>query len=245
MKTHSTSNLDIKSSLTAASSLLPTGYRLSWSRSRVPAVPGASSRWYSAAPILGEKRKYLQNMQGDEEAEASPWAGGSSPPRSPVLQFGLRALSPCLWGCGGAWLLRGVVWQQLSRSHPLSPRSPSSGSWGQNPQGHRMPPLFQFTAPSVFCKLFFFKLLILRWSIADWQCYDSFRWTPKGLSHAYTCIHSPPNSPVIQAATYIEQNSLCFTVSPRWLSILKRAVCTCPRFLQILKIKRKKIKNKK
>ena len=29
----------------------------------------------------------------------------------------------------------------------------------------------------------------------------SFRWTPKGLSHTYTCIHSPPNSPPIQAAT--------------------------------------------
>ena len=26
------------------------------------------------------------------------------------------------------------------------------------------------------------------------QCCDSFRWTAKGLSHTYTCIHSPPNS---------------------------------------------------
>ena len=39
------------------------------------------------------------------------------------------------------------------------------------------------------------------WSLADYKCCDSFRWTAKGLSHAYTCIHAPPNSPPIQAAT--------------------------------------------
>ena len=33
------------------------------------------------------------------------------------------------------------------------------------------------------------------------QIADSFRWTAKGLIHTYTCIHSPPNSPSIQAAT--------------------------------------------
>ena len=32
------------------------------------------------------------------------------------------------------------------------------------------------------------------------QC-DSFRWIGKGLNHTYTCIHSPPNFPPIQAAT--------------------------------------------
>ena len=31
--------------------------------------------------------------------------------------------------------------------------------------------------------------------------FDSFRWTAKGLSHTYTCIHSPPSSPPIQAVT--------------------------------------------
>ena len=36
---------------------------------------------------------------------------------------------------------------------------------------------------------------------ADSQCCDSFRWTVEGLSHTNTCIHSPPNSPPIQAAT--------------------------------------------
>ena len=29
---------------------------------------------------------------------------------------------------------------------------------------------------------------------------DSFRWTVKGLIHMYTCIHSPSNSPPLQAA---------------------------------------------
>ena len=48
--------------------------------------------------------------------------------------------------------------------------------------------------------LFFsnFKLFILCWDIANWQC---FRWTVKGLSHTYTCIHSPPNIPPVQTAT--------------------------------------------
>ena len=31
--------------------------------------------------------------------------------------------------------------------------------------------------------------------IANQQCFDSFRWTVKGLSHTYTRIHSPPNFP--------------------------------------------------
>ena len=36
----------------------------------------------------------------------------------------------------------------------------------------------------VFTSNFF----ILHWGIADWQCYGSFRWIAKGLSHTYTCI---------------------------------------------------------
>ena len=42
---------------------------------------------------------------------------------------------------------------------------------------------------------------ILYWSITNWQCYDSFRWTSKGLTHTYTCFYSSPKSPPIQAAT--------------------------------------------
>ena len=37
------------------------------------------------------------------------------------------------------------------------------------------------------------------WLINKW-CHDSYRWTVKGLSHTYTCIHFPPNSPPIQVA---------------------------------------------
>ena len=49
---------------------------------------------------------------------------------------------------------------------------------------------------------FFFKLCIFYWVIANEQCCDSFKWTVKWLSHTYTCIHSLPNSPPTQAATW-------------------------------------------
>ena len=44
--------------------------------------------------------------------------------------------------------------------------------------------------------LFFtlFKLFILFWHIADYQCCDHFRWTAKELNSTYMYIHSPPNS---------------------------------------------------
>ena len=48
---------------------------------------------------------------------------------------------------------------------------------------------------------FLFQLFIFYWSRANWRCCDNFRWTAKGLSHTYTCIHSPPNSHPIQSAT--------------------------------------------
>ena len=41
-------------------------------------------------------------------------------------------------------------------------------------------------------QLFYFFLTFLY--IADKQCCDNFRWTTKGLSHTYPCIHSPSNS---------------------------------------------------
>ena len=55
---------------------------------------------------------------------------------------------------------------------------------------------------AVFLQAFFppnFKLLILCCRIADSQCCDGFGWTVKRLSHTYTRISSPPNSPPIQA----------------------------------------------
>ena len=49
------------------------------------------------------------------------------------------------------------------------------------------------------------KKIILYWGIPDYliskQCFDNFRWTAPGHSNLYTCIHSPPNSPSIQATT--------------------------------------------
>ena len=73
-----------------------------------------------------------------------------------------------------------------------------------------------------------FKLFILYWSIDDEQYCGSFRWIAKGLSQPYTHIHTPSNSPPIQAATNIEQSSLCYTGSPCWLFILSITVCTRP-----------------
>ena len=44
------------------------------------------------------------------------------------------------------------------------------------------------------------QLFILDWNIASERCCDNFRWTAKGLSHTYTCIHSPLASLPVQAA---------------------------------------------
>ena len=49
--------------------------------------------------------------------------------------------------------------------------------------------------------LFVFLLFVLYWTIANEQCCDGFRWPTNGLSHTYTGIHCPLNSPPIQAAT--------------------------------------------
>ena len=57
---------------------------------------------------------------------------------------------------------------------------------------------------------------------------DSFGWTVKGLSHTYTCIHSPPNLLPPGLPHNIDQSSMCWTIGPCWLSILNTAVRTCP-----------------
>ena len=48
----------------------------------------------------------------------------------------------------------------------------------------------------------------------------SFRCTVEVLSHAYTCIHSPPTPLPSRLPHNIEQSSLYYTVGPWWLSIL-------------------------
>ena len=47
--------------------------------------------------------------------------------------------------------------------------------------------------------------------MANQQCCDSFRWTAKGLSHTYTCIHSPPKP----------------LPSHSFLNIVAMCVCVC------------------
>ena len=48
----------------------------------------------------------------------------------------------------------------------------------------------------IFKKSFYFVL-----GYSWLTMFDSFRWTVKGLSHTYMCIHSCLNTPPIQAAT--------------------------------------------
>ena len=47
-------------------------------------------------------------------------------------------------------------------------------------------------------------------------------------SHTYICIHSAQTALPSRLPHNIEQSSLCWTVGPYWLSILNRAVRTCP-----------------
>ena len=65
----------------------------------------------------------------------------------------------------------------------------------------------------LFCN--FCLLFISYWSIASEQRFARFRWVAKRLNRAYICVHSPLNSPSIQA----KQSSRCYTVGPCWLSI--------------------------
>ena len=65
----------------------------------------------------------------------------------------------------------------------------------------------------LFCN--FCLLFISYWSTASEQWFASFRWMAKGLHHAYIRVHSPLNSPSMQA----KHSSRCYTVGPCWLSI--------------------------
>ena len=55
--------------------------------------------------------------------------------------------------------------------------------------------------------------------IADSPCCDYLRWTAKGLSHAYTCIHSPQTPLPSRLSQSTEQSSQSRTVVPCSLSI--------------------------
>ena len=99
-----------------------------------------------------------------------------------------------------------------------SPHSVSS-----NPKFRPFIPLFLWlwTLLYIFLKTFNYVLG------GSWlKCCDSFKWTAKGLSHTYTCIHSLPNPLPSRLPHNIEQSSTCYTGDPCWLSILSTAVCT-------------------
>ena len=56
----------------------------------------------------------------------------------------------------------------------------------------------------------------------------SFKWIVKGLSHIYTCIHSPLNAPSIQSATWHWAEFHVLYNRFFWLSILNIAVYIRP-----------------
>ena len=48
-------------------------------------------------------------------------------------------------------------------------------------------------------------------------------------SAIHICVSILPQTPLLSRLPYnIEQSSMCYIVGPCWLSILNRAVCTCP-----------------
>ena len=73
----------------------------------------------------------------------------------------------------------------------------------------------------------FFLISTLYWSRVDLQCCDHFRHTAEWFS--YTSIHVSILFQILFAFKLLqstEQNSLCYTVGPCWLSVLNTAVCT-------------------
>ena len=69
-----------------------------------------------------------------------------------------------------------------------------------------------FLALSGIFSFFFFIFktrFILYWRIADKQCCDSFRWTARGVSHAYTWIHSPKRDILRKVFTWLLSTSKC------------------------------------
>jgi len=65
------------------------------------------------------------------------------------------------------------------------------------------------------------------------QYCDNFRWTVKGHSHLYTYIHSPPNSPSIQATTQlwaelrVLNNKSLLVIPFKHSSVYMLCICIC------------------
>ena len=84
----------------------------------------------------------------------------------------------------------------LLQGQPLSRVFHQAHNWQQG--GELLHDLASSSQASGDVLLFIFNF-ILYWSIANYQCCDSFKRTAKGLGH--TGIYSPLNSPPIQNAT--------------------------------------------
>ena len=78
---------------------------------------------------------------------------------------------------------------------------------------HRVPGICEL--PFAFLKI----ILFFNWSIADLQCFVSFRCTTEWFSCVYIYILSQINF-FYRLLQNIDYSSLCYTVSPCWLSIL-------------------------
>ena len=80
-------------------------------------------------------------------------------------------------------------------------------------QGHNFAAKAAFFFSGMCHFILFFQLFISYWSIANQQFCNSFRWTAKGLSHIYTRVHPPPNSPPIRPPPDVAQSPLrCMAV---------------------------------
>ena len=145
-------------------------------------------------------------------------------------------MTDCCWEKSGSPENRA----NRNSSPPFNPSWVQVGQWSQCPRllwpGYLvivMTLVFIVTPVTMLCIFTYlfisdFKLFILYWGIADWQCCGSFRWIAKGLSHTHTCVHSPLNPLPARLAYNIELSSMCYTIGPWWSSILNIAVCAWP-----------------
>ena len=82
---------------------------------------------------------------------------------------------------------------------------------------------------AIWFNFFHFKLFLLHWGTANYQCCDSFRWTAKGLSRTYIQVSILPQTLLPSRLPHnTEQSSMSYTTVPCWLPILNTAVYTWP-----------------
>ena len=91
-------------------------------------------------------------------------------------------------------------WPTLSTGSELLWPENAHAAYGEVKEARHKEPARNWVLPTTtWVNFFFFNFLFyIRVQPINNAC-NSFRRTAKGLSHTYTCIHSPPNSPPIQA----------------------------------------------